>query len=625
MQNINQNRLIHEKSPYLYQHANNPVDWFPWGDEAFDKAKREDKPVFLSIGYSTCHWCHVMEKESFSDDHVAGLLNKHFISVKVDREERPDVDSVYMSVCQALTGAGGWPLTILMTPEKKPFYAGTYLPREEMARLVTQMNDMWKTSRSDLVDTGEQIQRHINRLDSRKLRQVEKPISLDGETAMKAVEIFGAFYDEKYGGFGSAPKFPSAHNLLFLLEYDRLCQSDSAVCKQARIMAKTTLAAMYRGGIFDHVAGGFSRYSTDDKWLVPHFEKMLYDNALLAWCYLSAYELYQDEFYKTAAQKIFSWAFAELYHQDGAFFCGQDATSDGVEGKYYLFDYDEINRILPPHDADRYRKYYNITKKGDYEGKNILNLIRNPRFNEMGEESEFISECNREVYRYRRERIHLHTDDKVLTAWNSLMIIALVKAYEVLGDESYLQAAVKTERFISDNLSFAGRLYVRWRDGEVFGNGKLDDYAGYSLALLTLYRAVGGDYLNKAAHYADVMVQRFFDFDSTGGGFYLYADDDEQLISRPKEIYDGAMPSGNSMAFMVLSMLKNHYGEQSAFMGGNKSADSVNTMWHELYRRQARFIAAYAGHYPTGCGFSMVTVLNDSPPLYKCCDGGKCE
>ncbi|MCL2072057.1 MAG: thioredoxin domain-containing protein [Oscillospiraceae bacterium] len=616
--NHNTNRLASEKSPYLHQHANNPVDWFPWGEEAFEKARREDKPVFLSIGYSTCHWCHVMEKESFCDSHVAELLNTHFVSVKVDREERPDVDSVYMSVCQALTGAGGWPLTILTTPEKKPFYAGTYLSREDMARLITRMNNMWRESRRDLIEAGEEIQKHINRNLSDGFTEpganLKKTAALDGETVLKTLEIFAVYYDEKYGGFGTAPKFPSPHNLLFLLEYDRLSGSETA-----RMMVKSTLAAMYRGGIFDHIAGGFSRYSTDDKWLVPHFEKMLYDNALLAWVYLYAYELYGENYCKTAAQKIFSWAFAELQHPDGAFYCGQDADSDGVEGKYYLFRHDEIGNVIGEDNAERYRKYYGMTKKGNFheggEGENILNLIKNPHFNRFDETSDFIDECNRAMYRYRRERAWLHTDDKVLTAWNSLMIVALVKAYEVLGDESYLVAAKKTEKFISENLSFAGRLYVRWRDGEVLGNGKLDDYAGYSLALLHLYKATDNpEYLNKAMHYANVMAERFFDYrsDNAGngenGGFYLYADDDEQLISRPKEIYDGAMPSGNSMAFMVLDKLRAYSGEAK---------------WHELYKKQARFIAAYAGHYPTGCAFSLITVLNESAG--KSCKGGRCR
>jgi hypothetical protein len=611
----NSNRLINETSPYLIQHAKNPVDWYPWGQEAFDKAKKENKPVFLSVGYSTCHWCHVMERESFCDNHVAELLNNHFVSVKVDREERPDVDSVYMSVCQALTGAGGWPLTILMTPEKKPFYAGTYLPREDMARLITRMNDLWKNSKHDLIDTGEEIQRHINRSAVAGVDvlgdNLKKVPVLDGETVLKTVEIFSVYYDEKYGGFGSAPKFPSAHNLLFLLEYDRLSGSEPA-----REMAQTTLAAMYRGGIFDHIAGGFSRYSTDDKWLVPHFEKMLYDNALLAWAYLTAYELYREEFYKTAAQKIFSWAFAELQHPNGVFYCGQDADSDGVEGKYYVFWHGEIDHVLRTEDAELYRKYYGMTKKGNFkelgEGANILNLIKNSQF---GESDEFINECNRAIYQYRRERTQLHTDDKILTSWNSLMIIALVKAYDVLGDESYLEAAKKAEQFISENMSFAGRLYVRWsadrensNGGEVFGNGKLDDYAGFSLALLELYKATGNsEYLNKAAHYTNVMVERFFDFNTDKGGFYLYADDDEQLISRPKEIYDGALPSGNSMAFMVLDKLRR---------------ESSEPKYHELFKRQARFVAAYAGHYPTGCAFSLLTVLNDS--VNRSCQGGEC-
>jgi hypothetical protein len=602
----NQNRLIHEKSPYLHQHANNPVDWYPWCEEAFEKARREDKPIFLSIGYSTCHWCHVMERESFCDDRVAELLNRHFVSIKVDREERPDVDSVYMTVCQVLTGAGGWPLTIFMTADKKPFYAGTYLTRDDMARLITRTDSAWKTSRNEIIDTSEHIHNHINRRHRQETGGYvgADPVSpvLDGDTVMKAVEIFEAYFDDKYGGFGSAPKFPSAHNLLFLLEYDRLSGSQTAAK-----LAQTTLSCMYRGGIFDHVAGGFSRYSTDEKWLVPHFEKMLCDNALLAQAYLTAYELYGHEYCKTAAQKILSWAFAELLHPGGGFYCGQDADSDGIEGKYYLFDYDEFDLILGKADAELYRKHYGVTKRGDYEGKSILNLIKNPRFNEQ---DDFISRCNCKVYEYRRIRHALHTDDKILTSWNALMISALVKAYEVLGDESYLTAAKKAEAFILQNLSFANRLYVRYKDGEIFGNGKLDDYANYCLALLNLYKATdNSDYLNRAVKFAEVMVQRFFDRgDSNSGGFFLYADDDEQLISRPKEIYDSALPSGNSTAFMVLDILRRLTGDPA---------------WYDLYRKQMRFVAAYAGHYPTGCAFSLITVLNGAAT--RSCSGGKCE
>jgi uncharacterized protein YyaL (SSP411 family) len=597
--NNTQNRLGMEKSPYLHQHATNPVDWFPWGEEAFEKAQREDKPIFLSIGYSTCHWCHVMEEESFRDSHVAELLNTHFISIKVDREEHPDVDSVYMTVCTALTGAGGWPLTILMTPEKKPFYAGTYFSRENMTRLLTRMEHLWKHSRTELYESGDAIERYINTSDSAPAHTV-----LDGNTVLRAVEMYDAHYDEKHGGFGGAPKFPSPHNLLFLLEYDRLSGSD-----KARLMSLKTLEHMYRGGIFDHVAGGFSRYSTDEKWLVPHFEKMLYDNALLAWTYLTAYEQYQAEFCRTAAQKILSWAFAELMHEGGGFYCGQDADSDGIEGRYYLLGHDEIESVLNEKHADIYRKHYGMTKRGHHGGKCILNLLKNARYNEV---DLFIDGCNSEIYEYRRKRAQLHTDTKVLTSWNSLMIIALVKAYQVLGDASYLEAARKTERFISERLTFAGRLFVRWCADDIRGNGKLDDYANYSLALIHLHKATRErDYLLKAIHYADVMVQRFFDFSDFSaepGGFFMYADDDEQLISRPKEIYDGAMPSGNSTAFMVLA-------ELCALTGEAK--------WHELYQKQLRFISSYAEAHPMGCPFTLITVLRDSAG--RSCQGGKCE
>ncbi|MCL1832350.1 MAG: thioredoxin domain-containing protein [Oscillospiraceae bacterium] len=626
--NSGPNRLINEKSPYLHQHATNPVDWFPWGEEAFDKARREDKPIFLSIGYSTCHWCHVMEQESFSDRQVAELLNNHFVSVKVDREERPDVDSVYMSVCTALTGSGGWPLTIIMTPDKKPFFAGTYLSRDNAVQLLSRMEHLWVHSRGELIESSEAIEQHIKSEPEAELAGATRELNaLDGDMVLRAVEFYALHYDEKFGGFGSAPKFPSPHNLMFLLEYDRLVGSE-----QARDMALTTLRSMYRGGIFDHIAGGFSRYATDDKWLVPHFEKMLYDNALLALTYLTAYEQYarepsvgaSAEFCKTAAQKIFSWAFAEIHYHDasgnvGGFYCGQDAATDGVEGKYYLLRYDEITGVLGEQNGERYCRYFGITKKGNAvqlgNGVNVPNLIRNPRHAD-DEEFAFVQECNRELYHYRRERTPLRTDTKIVTSWNALMILALVKAYEVLGDASYLEAAKATERFVSERLSFAGRLYVRWCDGDVLGNGKLDDYAGFALALTALYRATGRhEYLDKSVHYADVMVQRFFDFtafasdaSSESGGFYFYADDDEQLISRPKEIYDAALPSGNAVAFMVLDVLREYSGEAK---------------WHELYKKQARFIASYASRHPMGCPFSLITALRTS--VSKRCQGGECR
>jgi hypothetical protein len=553
-----------------------------------------------------------MEKESFEDPQVAELLNKHFISIKVDREERPDVDSVYMSVCMALTGAGGWPLTILMTPDKKPFYAGTYLSPENMTRLITRMEYMWKHSRRELYESGDAIQQYIS-IEPTRANKTAGGVTLDGGTVLRAVEGYSEHFDEKHGGFGTAPKFPSPHNLLFLLEYDRLSGSP-----RAKEMALRTLESMYRGGIFDHIAGGFSRYSTDDKWHIPHFEKMLYDNALLAQAYLTAYELYgaEADYCRTAAQKIFSWAFAELKHSEGAFYCGQDADSDGVEGKYYLLRHDEVLRILGEDDGEVYCKHFGITKRGNAreldeivgENENVPNLIKNTHFADAEydlSQREFLAECNRRLYEYRRERNKLRVDTKILTSWNSLMLIALVRAYEVLGDKSYLDSAKAIEQFISEKLSFAGRLYVRWAAGEVFGNGKLDDYANFSLALIHLYRATGEQaYLNRAIVYADVMVQRFGDYD---GGFFLYADDDEQLISRPKEIYDGALPSGNSTAFMVISLLREHTGESK---------------WHELSKRQARFAATYADRHPMGCPFSLITVLRDS--ANKSCSDGKC-
>lgn len=580
------NRLIGEKSPYLLQHAYNPVNWYPWGKEAFEKAKREDKPIFLSIGYSTCHWCHVMERESFEDDEVAEELNRNFIAVKVDKEERPDVDAVYMTVCQALTGSGGWPLTILMTPDQRPFYAGTYFPKYSrysmpgLMDLLASAAQQWKENRNELFNSGERI---AQALGGQEAKKADRPIK---DTVFSAAEWFEQTFDRRYGGFGASPKFPSPHNLLFLLRYS-LLEHDS----HALEMVEKTLRQMYRGGIFDHVGFGFSRYSTDEKWLVPHFEKMLYDNALLTIAYLETFQITRDGFYKAVAEKTMKYILREMTDENGGFYCAQDADSDGQEGKYYVFTPDEIISLLGETDGKVFIEHFEMTRGGNFEGKNILNLIDNPNDNLLDER---IERMLQKVYEYRLTRTKLHKDDKILTSWNALMIAAFADAYRILGDPQYLTAAEKAMNFIRNSLTDeAGGLRVRYRDGEAAGTGGLDDYAFTVWAMLNLYDATyNADYLEQAAELNQQMLDRFYDGEN--GGFYISAGDAEQLIYRPKETYDGAVPSGNSVAALCLFRL--------AALTGNPDLQ-------ETADRQLRFMAGAAQEFPAGHSFALIAAM----------------
>ena len=581
------NKLIHEKSPYLLQHAHNPVNWYPWGEEAIRKAGEEDKPIFLSIGYSTCHWCHVMARESFEDEETARLLNDYYVSVKVDREERPDIDSVYMTVCQAVTGQGGWPLTIIMTPDCKPFFAATYLPpraRYGMSGLDEILRSVimkWRDDRKGLLLAGDNIQAFL--LKQADGREGEQP---DRRLVKLAFEQFRQSFDESYGGFGRAPKFPAPHNLIFLMRY---AQKENS--REAMDMAEETLVHMYRGGIADHIGGGFSRYSTDERWLVPHFEKMLYDNALLAAAYLEAYALTDKEIYKTAAVKTLKYVSDELTDSEGGFYCGQDADSDGVEGKYYVFAPEELKEVLGEADAERFCRWYGIDKGGNFEGKSIPNLLDNPDYASVNKEIERIS---RSVFRFRSERTRLHRDDKILLSWNGLMIAAYAKAYGVLGDRGYLDAARRAERFILTKLTKEDKLLVRYREGEAAGEGKIDDYAFYIYALLELYGVTyETEYLERAIKYGKSMVEGFFD--NRQGGFYIYDKDGEQLIVRSKEIYDGAIPAGNSVAAWVLGRLSRLTGDVT---------------WQELFEKQINYLAGNIGDYPIGHSFVLLTLLN---------------
>lgn len=625
-----QNFLKNETSPYLLQHAENPVNWYPWCKEAFERAKTEDKPIFLSIGYSTCHWCHVMAHESFEDKKTAEILNQYFISIKVDKEERPDIDSIYMSVCQAFTGSGGWPTTIFLTPDQKPFFAGTYFPKTArygqigLQELLLAIHEKWKNDRKILLESAEDVIRHLSRgrenIDASIESEVTENVGVGKESKVvegideckgsedidvqlidKAFHQYYRLFDKKYGGFGRAPKFPTPHNLLFLMRY-----YEKAGNKEALDMVEKTLIQMYRGGIFDHIGGGFSRYSTDDYFLVPHFEKMLYDNALLIMAYCKVYQITKKDFYCDIAKKTADYILREMTSKEGGFYCAQDADSEGVEGKYYIFDPEEIIRICGEKAGKEFNQHFDITEKGNFEGKSIPNLLKQKGL-EWNFEGKSISsllkqkntkqdfeECKKKIYEYRKKRYQLHLDDKILTSWNGLMITAMCYLYRVSGDKVYLDAAIKAQTFLEEKLCENGTLFVSYREGKRSEKGFLDDYANEVLALLALYEAtLNVEYLEKAKKFCQKSMSHFYD--QKQGGFFLYGKENEQLILRPKETYDGAVFSGNSA--MALNLVKLFY-----LTGEDKFQREAGS--------QLKFLTSEAKDYPTGHAMFLIALLD---------------
>jgi uncharacterized protein YyaL (SSP411 family) len=554
----NQNRLIFEKSPYLLQHAENPVDWYPWSEKAFLKAKKEDKPIFLSIGYSACHWCQVMEQESFEDDEVAKLINKYFVTIKVDREERPDIDNIYMTVCQLMTGSGGWPLTIIMTPDKEPFFAGTYFPKKAkygrpgLMEILEQVASLWRKDRPRVLQAGNQVTQTIQNI----------PLSpangdLTEENLKQAYQEFKDSFDEIRGGFGRAPKFPSAHNHSLLLRWWK--RSGEA---QALRMVEKTLDAMWRGGMYDHLGFGFHRYSTDSKWLVPHFEKMLYDQAMLAIAYIEAYQATGKEQYAEVARQIFSYVLRDMTSPEGAFYSSENADSEGEEGKFYAWTQDEIKAILGNQKGDLFCRFYGVTEKGNLEeGRSVLH-IEKPIEEFAIEEGMAVHELNKtlkqsrkRLFAAREKRIHPSKDDKVLTDWNGLMIAALSKGSQALNKPEYADAARKAADFLLQELRRKdGRLLHRYREGEAALPAFLDDYTFVVWGLIDLYQATfEARYLQEALALTDDMLRLFWD--DTDGGLYFAGSDGEELIARMKDAYDGAIPSGNSVASLNLLRL----------------------------------------------------------------------
>ncbi len=582
------NRLQYETSPYLLQHKENPVDWYPWCDEAFARAKAEDKPIFLSIGYSACHWCHVLAHESFEDEEIADILNRHFISVKVDKEERPDIDSVYMSVCQAFTGSGGWPTSIFMTADQKPFFAGTYFPKTSRGgmigfkELLIAINEAWKNDRASLLEQSDKIINHLNHTD-------KADSNAEINLLHSAVSVYSKIYDEKYGGFGRAPKFPTPHNLLFLLSYYERYKDKN--CLQ---MSEHTLLGMYRGGMFDHIGFGFCRYSTDRKFLVPHFEKMLYDNALLILSYSKAYSVTNNSLYLEIAEKTAQYILREMTSKDGGFLSAQDADSEGKEGKYYLFTPDEIISVLGETDGEKFNRHFDITSTGNFEGKSIPNLLHSDP-NDKSFEA-FLPK----LQQFRKNRYSLHLDDKILTSWNSLMIAAMCELYLVSQKDIYLHAAQKADEFIQNYLCENDTLFVSFRDGKRGVKGFLDDYASYIFAELSLYRAtLDNSYLSRAKQLCNKVIENFSD---NTGGFYLYGNQSEELILRPKETYDGAIPSGNSlMAYNFVKLYLLTSGDE----------------YKRLTEQQLNFISAEASQYPINHAMFLVSLLEYNDPPIK--------
>ncbi len=588
-----ENNLINESSPYLLQHANNPVNWYGWNDEALKKAKDENKPIFLSIGYSSCHWCHVMAHESFENEDVAEFMNENFINIKVDREERPDIDDIYQKVCQIATGQGGWPLSIFLTPEQKPFYAGTYFPvldsygRPGFGSICRQLSQAWKEKPKDIESSAERFLGALNKAEAIQIPSKLERTILD-EAAMNLFQLG----DATHGGFGSAPKFPNAANVSFLFRYAKL----SGLNKFNEFALKT-LRKMANGGIFDQIGGGFSRYSTDAKWLVPHFEKMLYDNALIPVNYAEAYQITKDPFYLEVLQKTLDYVLREMTSPENGFYSAYDADSEGVEGKYYVWKKSEIKEILGK-DADLFCLYYDVTDGGNWEGNNILcnNLnISTVAFNFGISESEIkkiIYSCSEKLLKVRSTRVPPGLDDKVLVSWNSLMITAFAKGYRVTGDVRYLNAVKDCISFIENNLIVDEKLLRTYKNGVAKIDGYLEDYSYFINALLDVFEIEPNEkYLKLSIKLGHHLVNHFWD--SKNNSFFMTSDDHEKLIIRPKSNYDLSLPSGNSVSAFVMLRLY-HFSQEQSFL--------------EITTKIMESQAQMAAENPFGFGYLLNTI-----------------
>ncbi|MFX1494823.1 MAG: thioredoxin domain-containing protein, partial [Promethearchaeota archaeon] len=552
------NHLINEKSPYLLQHVDNPVDWYPWGKEAFNKAFQENKPLFLSIGYSTCHWCHVMAHESFENDEVAQLMNDTFISIKVDREERPDIDKIYMTVCQMMTGSGGWPLTILLTPDKKPFFAGTYFPKESkfgrigLIDLIKRVKTLWINNKEELLESAEKITSSLQ-----NLTQESPGDTFNKRILKKTYNQLLLQFDSERGGFGERPKFPTPHNLLFLLRYWKRVKEQKAI-----EMVEKTLQEIRKGGIYDHIGFGIHRYSTDKNWLVPHFEKMLYDQALVALAYIEAFQATKKDIYKRTTEEIFGYVIRDMTSPEGGFYSAEDADSEGEEGKFYVWSKMEIEEVLDQKEIELIINTFNITETGNYleeatggrTGKNILHLNQ---IQVIEQENQYLKleAIRQKLFNYREKRVRPHRDDKILTDWNGLMITALARGAKAFSEPKYLKIAQKATNFILNNLRKEDRgLLHRYREKKAEIEGFLTDYAFFIWGLLEMFEATfNNKYLEIALELNEFLLKHFWD--DYIGGFYFTSESNEKLLTRQKEIYDGAIPSGNSVSMLNLLRL----------------------------------------------------------------------
>ena len=558
------NRLSNETSPYLLQHANNPVDWYPWGQEALDRAKNEDMPILLSIGYSACHWCHVMERESFENEEIAALMNKHFVSIKVDREERPDLDAVYMEAVQMLTGRGGWPMTVFLTPDGKPFYGGTYFPpvdRQGMPgfpRLLQTIADAYGNDKGEIQRVTQQLADKMGR--SGQLPPGTNPLSVD--IMHQAYSAIASNFDYQNGGVGTAPKFPQAMTQEFLLRYHH-----HGYNQRALDMVDLTLEKMAYGGIYDQIGGGFHRYSTDAYWLVPHFEKMLYDNALLARLYLHGHLISGRGLYRRIAEETLDYVLREMTDAKGGFYSAQDADSEGEEGKFFVWTTEELRAVLGDEEGDILAGFFGVTNGGNWEGKNILNMpqkaaaFAQERGLELDRLVSIIERAKPALLAVREQRVHPLRDDKVLSSWNGMMLRSFAEAAAALGRQDYLDAAVKNAQFLLDEMKPQGRLLRTYREGQAKLLGYLEDYACVADGLLALYEATFDHrWLAEAQGLADSMIQLFWD--DGIGGFYDTGSDHESLMTRPRDIYDNAQPCGGSVASDVLLRLAVFTGKE---------------------------------------------------------------
>ena len=576
------NRLAQETSPYLLQHKNNPVDWYPWGEEALEKARAEDKPILLSVGYSACHWCHVMERESFEDEATAEIMNKHFVNIKVDREERPDVDSIYMSAVQAMTRHGGWPMTVFMTPDGAPFYGGTYFPpvpsrgMPSFKQVLLSLADAYANRREEVLASAENVREFLKESSTASIPRSEVS---EGLLAHAANALAGQI-DNRFGGFDGAPKFPQAMNLEVLLRHHKRTGDRAALSG-----VELTLRQMANGGIYDQLGGGFARYSVDEYWLVPHFEKMLYDNALLARLYLEAYEAAGDGFYRRIAEETLDYVMRDMRSPEGGFYSAEDADSEGVEGKFYVWTPEEIEATLEPEDAKLAERYWDVTERGNFEGKNILNVPRPPEAvaDEFGLSTEELWQrillIRERLFTEREKRVRPGRDEKVLAAWNGLMLRAFALAAGATGREEYLRVAEENAAFLLEKLVVDGRLRRSYKDGQARLNGYLEDYACVADGLVELYEATFETrWLREAASLADAILGLFWE--EAEGAFYDTAADHEELVTRPRDVYDNATPSGNSVAVDVLLKLsvlleREDYRERAGAVLDNLSGGMV--------------------------------------------------